>query len=110
MIDTTAETLLTLRQAADALPRCRKGRKVHVRTLHRWATSESRGVVLETIMIGRTRCTSREALQRYFERLTQARAAGAGGAIPPEPVGRRSPARRQRDSEKAAEELERLGL
>jgi hypothetical protein len=71
MIDTTAETILSLSQAADELPRRRRGRKTHVSTLYRWATSGCRGVRLETIQVGATRCTSREAIQRFCERLSQ---------------------------------------
>jgi hypothetical protein len=75
MIDTTAEDVLTLAQAADGLPRRRAGRKTDVSTLYRWSTAGCRGVLLETIQVGGTRCTSREALQRFFERLS--RGAGA---------------------------------
>jgi hypothetical protein len=71
MIDSASETLITLIQAADELPRRRRGPKTHISTLFRWSTAGCRGVVLETIQVGRTRCTSREALQRFFERLSQ---------------------------------------
>src|SRR5215218_9525349 len=70
MIDSASETIISLAQAADGLPRRRRGRKTHVSTLYRWATVGCRGVVLETIQIGATRCTSREALQRFFEHLS----------------------------------------
>src|SRR3954447_15412589 len=70
VIDTTNETVVSLAQAADDLPRRRRGKKTHVSTLYRWATVGCRGVVLETIQIGATRCTSRKALQRFFERLS----------------------------------------
>ncbi|WP_422927034.1 DUF1580 domain-containing protein [Singulisphaera sp. PoT] len=42
-------------------------------TIYRWSTSGCRGVVLETIQIGGSRWSSREALQRFFEELTAAR-------------------------------------
>src|SRR5947209_2490630 len=61
MIDFASEDLLTLSQAADELPRRRRGRKTHVSTLYRWATAGCRGERLETVQIGATRCTSREA-------------------------------------------------
>src|SRR5580692_5409866 len=64
------EDLLTLTRAARILPRRRAGRKPHPSTLYRWSTSGCRGVVLETIQIGATRCTSREALGRFFDRLS----------------------------------------
>src|SRR5262249_20643300 len=109
MIDSASEDLLTLAQAADELPRRRRGRKTHVSTLFRWSTSGCRGVRLETIQVGGTRCTSREALQRFFEALTSSRPEVplVGQARPP--GGRRSAPRRRRESERAARELEQLG-
>ena len=71
MVDSTSECLLTLAQAAEDLPRRRRGGKTNISTLYRWSQSGCRGVRLETIQIGGTRCTSREALQRFFERLSQ---------------------------------------
>jgi hypothetical protein len=79
MIDTIAEVPIPLTKAADDLPRRRRGRKTHVSTLFRWSTAGCRGVILETIQVGGTRCTSREALQRFFERLSQPIQAGAVG-------------------------------
>jgi Protein of unknown function (DUF1580) len=112
MIDTTAETILTLAHAADELPRRRRGRKTNISTLYRWSQVGCRGIRLETIQIGGTRCTSREALQRFFERLSQAQGASpaAGGESSPAPApARRSVIRRQRDSERAAARLQSLG-
>src|SRR3954451_17851104 len=100
MIDSTAETLLSLAQAAEELPRRRRGRKTHVSTLYRWATAGCRGVRLETVQIGATRCTSREALQRFFERLSGPDQAGAVVSSPTSPPPTpRSLARRLRESE-----------
>ena len=70
MIDTTMETLVSFNQAAAELPRRRRGRKTNVSTLYRWASAGCRGVVMESLQIGGTRCTSKEALQRFFETLT----------------------------------------
>ncbi len=67
-----AEEILTLRHAAQRLPRRRSGRRPHPATLYRWATDGLRGVRLETIQVGGTTCTSIEALQRFFERLGKA--------------------------------------
>jgi hypothetical protein len=106
MIDFEAESILTLAQAAAELPRRRRGRKTNVSTLYRWSTTGCRGVVLETIQIGATRCTSREALSRFFAQLSTLPAAGAG---PTTPIVSRSALRRRRDSERAATELESLG-
>jgi hypothetical protein len=92
MIDTRSEPLLSLAEAAEVV-------RKHVATVYRWSTTGFRGVILETIQVGGTRCTSYEALQRFCERLT-----GSG------PYG---PARRSREScgsVRAAEELERHGI
>ena len=106
MIDSASEALLTLSQAAETLPRRRAGRKAHVSTLFRWSTAGCRGVVLETIQVGGTRCTSREALQRFFERLTTPHVAGAGTGPS---SAQRSTVRRRRDSEAGtAAEVESL--
>ena len=43
MIDATAETLLTLAQAAEELPRRRRGRKTNISTLYRWSQAGCRG-------------------------------------------------------------------
>src|SRR4051795_8401887 len=102
VIDTRNETVVSLAQAADDLPRRRRGRKTHISTLYRWATVGCRGVVLETIQVGATRCTSREALQRFFERLSQPFQAGTI----PGPVGRgRTLAQRQRAAAEAGQRL-----
>jgi hypothetical protein len=76
-INISTETLIPLIQAAAHLPRRRRGRKASASTLHRWATRGLRGVVLESLQVGGTRCTSLAALQRFFDKLSIARA-GAG--------------------------------
>lgn len=68
-IDWSKERVLTFKEAAASLPQLR-GRKVHVGTVYRWSSRGLRGVRLETIRIGGTVCTSREALQRFFARLS----------------------------------------
>jgi hypothetical protein len=109
MIDSTTETLISLSEAAKAVPRRRKGRKTHLSTIYRWATVGVRGVVLETLQCGGSRVTSREALQRFFERLS--------GPAPSAPIGshagpvsvRRSVAQRQRQSAEAGRKLAEMG-
>jgi hypothetical protein len=104
LIDSTLEELITLLQAAAELPHRRRGRKTHVSTVYRWGTDGCRGVILETLQCGATRCTSREALQRFFERLS------SGGGNPPAPVkAPRSSARRARESAAAGDKLEKQG-
>jgi hypothetical protein len=105
-IDSTSETLISLADAAKELPRRRRGRKTHVSTLFRWTTAGCRGVVLESIQVGGTRCTSREALQRFFERLSQPVQAGT---IPGPVLKGRTLAQRQRASVEAGRKLAEMG-
>jgi hypothetical protein len=71
MIDLNSETLVTLTEAARLIPRRRAGKKVRPSCCYRWTTSGCKGVVLESVQIGGTRCTSGEALARFSRRLTQ---------------------------------------
>ena len=107
---TIDETIVSLADAAKELPRRRRGQKTHVSTLFRWTTVGCRGIVLESLQVGGTRCTSREALQRFFDRLSQPAEIGTDGvsqrgSIP----GRRTLAQRQRQSAEAGRKLAELG-
>jgi len=102
MIDPNTETLISLSQAAKHLPRRRGGKKPHVSCIYRWTTAGCKGVVLESIQVGGTRCTSREALARFFRQLTRGDAADAPKV--------RSVAQRERATERAMKELERAGV
>jgi hypothetical protein len=57
-----------------------------------------RGIKLETIMIGGVTCSSKEALMRYFERLT-----GLEQGAPP-------PAREAEREARVERQLDRFGL
>jgi hypothetical protein len=61
------EQLVPMTHAAKLLP-CRP----HVSTLWRWRKIGVKGIRLETIAIGGTRFTSREALQRFADSITAA--------------------------------------
>jgi hypothetical protein len=108
MIDHETETVLSLTDAAATLPRRRGGRRVNVATLYRWASHGCRGVRLETIQIGGTKCTSREALGRFFNRLTDP---GRDPSVAAGSARHTAAVRRlQRDQEAVVAELERLGF
>jgi hypothetical protein len=109
MIDIRRETLLTFMRATSLLPRRRRGRKCHVSTLYRWSTVGVRGVVLESIQVGGTRCTSEEALQRFFEALSGVEPNVVGGTDAARGPAYRSLDRRQRASERAEEALKNDG-
>lgn len=70
MIDLKQEETVTLAEAARVLPRLRGRKRVHVSTLYRWISRGVRGVRLEAVHVGGTLVTSREALQRFADRLT----------------------------------------
>ena len=93
-IDISSETLLSLTEAAKAIP----GRP-SVCSLHRWRLHGVRGAKLETVLVGGRRFVSREALERFIAATT---AAAAGERPPP-----RTP--RQREKAIAAAERE-LGI
>jgi hypothetical protein len=109
MIDSTTETLISLAEAAKMLPRRRKGRKAHVSTLFRWTTAGVRGIRLESIQCGGSRCTSKEALQRFYEALSQRQTGAFGGGRGGSAVGRRTIAQRQRASAEAGRKLAETG-
>ncbi len=100
MIDPNTETLISLTDAARSCPARRGGKRPHVSCIYRWTTTGCKGVILESIQVGGTRCTSKEALARFFEALTY-------GADRP---AVRSSARRRRAAERAMAALEAEGV
>lgn len=82
MIDLQSEGLLSLADAAKALPRI-NGRRIHVSTLWRWSRKGVRGVRLEHVRLGHRVCTSLEALNRFAKAL-----ADDQNVVPVPPEGR----------------------
>jgi hypothetical protein len=74
----------------------------HVATVWRWSTIGCHGVVLDSIVIGGRRFTSKEALERFIS-ATDARAKG-------EPLPTRTPKQRQRSIAAAEKILEAAGI
>jgi hypothetical protein len=103
------DTIRTLRQATVLVPRRRRGRKANVSTLFRWSKSGCRGVVLPTIQCGGTRCTSVEAMQWFFEALSEPRRSLAGSNRQSQYSSWRTPSQRRRESEAAGKRLEQMG-
>ena len=83
------ETPVSLRAAAKEPCIRRDGRRPHVASVFRWASTGVRGVVLETCRVGGTLCTTRPALLRFIHRLSDPGAAAAAAAAAPSPVDRR---------------------
>jgi len=98
MIDPLNEELLSLSDAAKLLPRRRGGRKVHTATIYRWTTTGCKDIVLESTQVGGTRCTTKEALARFFERLAD------------ESGTRRRAASQQDDQSIVEKKLDAMGL
>lgn len=71
-IQLNSESILTFADAARELP-TRNGKRVSVSTIWRWAMKGCAGVRLESFQYGGSLATSREALQRFFDRVTAAR-------------------------------------
>jgi hypothetical protein len=113
MIDLTAERPLSLTGAARLIPPGRDGKKCHISTLLRWIVAGARApgggrVRLEALRLGARWITSHQALQRFATALTPSHPVSEqGGAAPP---SLRSPAQRRRGSERAADELKRVGI
>lgn len=106
MIDFTKERMFPLSQAPRRMPRRRSGKRVHTATLYRWAAVGCRGVILETLQLGGTKCTSREALQRFFERLSNLQSPSHGDI-----ASRENPRQYAQRSEAETERLlDQLGL
>jgi hypothetical protein len=101
-IDISTEALISLRDASRLLPARRRGKRPHLSCMYRWTTVGCRGVVLESLNVGGTRCTSREALARFIERLSVAddRMGGRGEMLLP----------RRHDPERVARELDAEGI
>ena len=108
MIAISCESVISLSEAAKSLPRRRAGKKPNIATLYRWTNVGCRGVVLEFLQIGATRCTSREALQRFFDALT----AQADSTTVPLTVSSfdRMPAGRRKQIEAAERRLAEAGI
>ena len=70
-IDIATEKVVSPKEAIPYVPRRRKGKRPALATIYRWMEPGVRGVKLEYLQVGNCRCTSVEALQRFFDRLTR---------------------------------------
>lgn len=95
-IDIKSEDVITFAEASRSLP----GRP-SLSTLWRWHARGIRGVKLETVVIGGIRYVSREALQRFADRLTEQ----SDDSVPV-----RTARQRERDIERAERELADAGI
>ena len=71
-IDTFSETIISVDQAAEHFSKiCSRKRNRHV--VMRWMNRGCSGVVLESIRVGREIFTSAEAINRFTNRLSEAK-------------------------------------
>ena len=68
MIDTTTETLLTVNEARAEFPKAPSQA-----TIWRWLLKGARGTILESVLIGGRRFTSKEACHRFMQGSEQSR-------------------------------------
>jgi len=80
-IDVERESILTFSQAARYVGKLKGQKRIALQTLFRWCTKGRSGVLLERIYIGGTPCTSKEALQRFFDRRTVVATGSAASTI-----------------------------
>lgn len=98
MIEIGKEDVMALAKAAEHLPSRRNGQKPATSTLYRWTSNGVKGIKLEYLQVGSTRCTSIEALQRFFGRLT-----AEGGSLDDDPL-------LANDSQRIREKLDAAGF
>jgi hypothetical protein len=108
-IDLFSEDIVSFRDAAKKLPCKRQGKRPHVATLHRWCNAGFNNVRLEYAMLGGTRVTSLQALQRFSDSLT---AAAEGNRSASNVAARPSKISKRREKEIGAAEqrLARAGV
>ncbi len=100
MIEIDQEDLVLLSEVPKLLPK-RRGKAVHLSACYRWMKSGLSGVRLETVLIGGQRFTSKEALNRFWHRVTAVR----DGV----PVDKAIIASSKASSKQADDELQRSG-
>lgn len=70
MIDIETEQLVPIGQVPRLLPPRPNGRRVHISAVYRWMSRGIREAVLESVKVGGSTYTSKEALQRFADRLS----------------------------------------
>jgi hypothetical protein len=107
MIDLNLEQPIGLETACKSVPgRCGE-KPLHLSTMFRWIVKGVQGpdgsrVRLEAVKLGSRWMTTRQALQRFAERLTPRAQADASAG--------RTPGQRQRAAEQAGKELAAIGI
>jgi hypothetical protein len=71
VLDPVNGDLITFTRASTVLPRRRRGKQVHVGTLHRWRSRGLKGISLPALRVGGVWMTSAAALNWFFQRLSE---------------------------------------
>ena len=103
MIDTTREPLLFLGSLAQTILADNGGRPPGPGTLTRWARHGIQGVRLETVRVGGRLASSKEALARFFDAVTNARTGNTHSAA-------RCETKKATPAEKTKRALDRIGI
>jgi hypothetical protein len=104
-IDISLENLIRLSAVPKlkCMPTGKDGKRISLATIYRWALGGTGGIKLETLKVGGSLCTSLEALQRFFEALSN-NGTGAFQATTSEMP--HESARRRREIEEATRRLD----
>lgn len=68
-LDLCTEDLITLNQACKEFPKPRGRNSISFPTVYRYTTKGRKGVVLESVKIGRDRLTTKQAVTRFLLRI-----------------------------------------
>jgi len=68
------EKLLTMQEARKLFPGRKPGKSVDISVIYRWAEKGLNDILLETVMVGSLMHTSREAIIRFNQALTEMKA------------------------------------
>ena len=99
------EEVLSFTEASKILPKV-NGRRPHASTIWRWARKGCQGVRLEVRRLGGRFLTSREALERFSERLGAIELPERPATAPKQPIAKQ----RQRSIERANRVLAGAGI
>lgn len=72
-IDLTTEELILFSDLPKHLPKQPSGKKLHLSAAYRWKNQGICGVRLETIFVAGSRYTTKQALNRFWHRVTAAK-------------------------------------
>ena len=100
MIDPTKEELITPNEATRYYPRSARGKKVHISKVYRDMQVGHQGLKLESIRTPRL-ATSREAVSRFFHRLS---------GKPGKEASKTQKSNRYGEERQVEQELDRLGI